>query len=663
MVLRIYAYVYLFLWVNFALGFSGSKLLLKQRGHNAPSRIKCRRFMASDNMERYDDQDQPRLRVVVVGGGVGGLAVAARIAATRPFCDVTIYEKNEEIGGRSGSFDVNIPNVGTFRHERGPSLLLLPHVYQEVFQDCLASASTSSSSSSSSGEQLAQEFGLVMRQCTPSYQVVFDEEDNSSSNNRLDVGFSKQLCQKDERIAKLYQESRQKMDQLEPNGAEKWDEYMRATAAFLDCGLPNFIEERLDLGSFPAFIYEALRDFGKAWPLKPHSDVLDAIFDSEKMRALASFQDLYVGLEPYRNNQQLGAGVLTTTAPAVFGLLAAIELHPDNDKAGVFAPIGGFKSVSESLANLARAMGVTIETGRMVTRIDSSGVVHVRRNDTDTATTGSTNTDSFVSADLVIVNADLPYASKSLLLEQSAKEDEQDPSAEPRFDWDDSFLFSSGVVAFHWSIDKELHDLNTHNVFLAAAKGRERAEESWRILRGKEGGSKVEPFNFYVHCPTKTDPSAAPEGCDSIMVLVPCPTLERKPEFATLSRDEAIEEYKKQFDKGCISALREAVLKRFAAIDSLADLEDHILDEVVDTPSTYADQYHVGAGTPFALSHGFGQLSLTRPGAKFGLKQDSNILYCGASSRPGNGVPLVLLGSKLVADKAQSLLDDMLCQR
>jgi hypothetical protein len=72
----------------------------------------------------------------------------------------------------------------------------------------------------------------------------------------------------------------------------------------------------------------------KAWPLKPHSDVLDAIFGSEKMKALASFQDLYVGLEPFRNSELLGGGVLKSTAPAVFGLLAAIELHPSNSKAG-----------------------------------------------------------------------------------------------------------------------------------------------------------------------------------------------------------------------------------------------------------------------------------------------------------------------------------------
>ena len=77
------------------------------------------------------------------------------------------------------------------------------------------------------------------------------------------------------------------------------------------------------------------------------------------MRALASFQDLYVGkikvqtsllflfrtvsnlsinilvgLEPYRNSGEVAGGVIKKTAPAVFGLLAALELHPSNKLAG-----------------------------------------------------------------------------------------------------------------------------------------------------------------------------------------------------------------------------------------------------------------------------------------------------------------------------------------
>jgi hypothetical protein len=64
------------------------------------------------------------------------------------------------------------------------------------------------------------------------------------------------------------------MNSYEKDGAAKWDEYMRATSAFLDCGLPNFIEEKLDLLSFPSFLTEALRDFGKVRPLNALSSFM-----------------------------------------------------------------------------------------------------------------------------------------------------------------------------------------------------------------------------------------------------------------------------------------------------------------------------------------------------------------------------------------------------
>lgn len=138
------------------------------------------------------------------------------------------------------------------------------------------------------------------------------------------------------------------------------------------------------------------------------------------------------------------------------------------------------------------------------------------------------------------------------------------------------------------------------------------------------------------------------------MVLVPCDTLSRDPSLAKLPRGQAVAEYKKQFDEERISRVRDAVFRRFSAIDSLKDFKSHILDEFVDTPGTYADRYNLGAGTPFALSHGFAQLSLTRPGPS--SSKLPNVLFCGASSRPGNGVPLVLMGAELVAKRAVSKL-------
>lgn len=135
------------------------------------------------------------------------------------------------------------------------------------------------------------------------------------------------------------------------------------------------------------------------------------------------------------------------------------------------------------------------------------------------------------------------------------------------------------------------------------------------------------------------------------MVLVPYATLSRRPSYSLLGRDEAIKKYATQIDKNTVNRIRDAVIHRMGIIKSLKNLRANILDEVVDTPVTYADQYNVAAGTPFALSHGLRQLSIARPGAEQpGVP--SNVIFCGASSRPGNGVPLVLVGARLAAEKS-----------
>jgi phytoene desaturase (3,4-didehydrolycopene-forming) len=585
--------------------------------HLGIKRVRIQVLLSSPYASLDREAHQQRSRVVVVGGGVGGLVIASRIAASIS-CDVTLLEKNDQVGGRCGSFDVNIEGIGTFRHEKGPSLLLLPHIYNEIFTDC--------------GLGSSEDYGLVLKQCVPAYRVIFDDGDS------IDLGFPRSTLGNLNGYHEMEAESRKRMDSFEKDGAKKWDEYMKACEAFLDCGLPNFIEERLNLSSFPPFIRESLREFGKAWPLKPHSDVLDAIFESNKMRALASFQDLYVGLQPYRKENALLGGVLQATAPAVFGLLAAIELHPTNSKCGVFAPLGGFRAVTQSLHKLAADLKVHIQCGTTVTSVTNDGVYFC----------DETGTSNFLTANLIIVNADLPYTMKSLI---------NHPAKEPScYDWDDKYHFSSGVIAFHWSINQSLKELNTHNVFLTASS-RSEAKESWQAM-GYEGQNKQDwkekPFNFYVHRGSNTDPGAAPKGMDAIMVLVPCETLARDEHSASLPRDEAIAHYKKQFDAKFVSRVRDAVLHRMAVLESLRDLKNKILDEVVETPATYADQYNLGAGTPFALSHGLAQLSLMRPGPESsGLP---NVLFCGASTRPGNGVPLVMIGAKLVAEKAVSKL-------
>ena len=69
-------------------------------------------------------------QVAVVGAGIGGLAAAMRLAASGEF-DVTVYEKNEIVGGRCGRRVVD-----GYSFDTGPSLLLMTDVYRDLFAAC-----------------------------------------------------------------------------------------------------------------------------------------------------------------------------------------------------------------------------------------------------------------------------------------------------------------------------------------------------------------------------------------------------------------------------------------------------------------------------------------------------------------------------------------------
>jgi phytoene desaturase len=67
-------------------------------------------------------------RVVVVGAGLGGLAAAARLAAVGH--EVTVCEAAGTVGGKLGLYERD-----GFRFDTGPSLLTMPHVFHELFDD------------------------------------------------------------------------------------------------------------------------------------------------------------------------------------------------------------------------------------------------------------------------------------------------------------------------------------------------------------------------------------------------------------------------------------------------------------------------------------------------------------------------------------------------
>jgi phytoene desaturase len=95
-------------------------------------------------------------------------------------------------------------------------------------------------------------------------------------------------------------------------------------------------------------------------------------------------------------------------------------------------------------------------------------------------------------------------------------------------------------------------------------------------------------------------------------------------------------------------AFRQRVIDRLERL-GMCGLRSHIVTERAFTPLDWRETYNLEYGSAFGLGHDFMQVGYLRPGNR--AKRLRNLYFVGASTVPGTGVPLVILGSKLVADR------------
>ncbi len=251
-------------------------------------------------------------RVVVIGAGVGGVTVAARLA--RMGYAVTVVEKNAGPGGRCGRAEVD-----GHRFDTGATLLLMREFYEAAFGDL--------------GERLEDHLDLV--RVDPTYHLHFGD------------GSSLVLSSDRERM-------RDQLEALEPGSYAAFLDYMDAGARHYRLAIPRFMAR--EYRSLPEFLSPGnLLAFARLHAITRQYDDVGRYFKDERLRTAFTFQNLYMGLSPY-------------LAPATFSLIQYTEFAE-----GIWYPMGGMYSVVEALVKIADEAGVRFEYDASVERIDLEG--------------------------------------------------------------------------------------------------------------------------------------------------------------------------------------------------------------------------------------------------------------------------------------------------
>jgi phytoene desaturase len=144
------------------------------------------------------------------------------------------------------------------------------------------------------------------------------------------------------------------------------------------------------------------------------------------------------------------------------------------------------------------------------------------------------------------------------------------------------------------------------------------------------GRLREDDLALYLHLPSRTDPSLAPEGGEAMYALVPVPNLK-----GDLSWPEAGDR------------LRNAALRILRDELGMTDIERHIVVERRFTPLDFRDQLASHLGAAFSLEPTLLQAGYFRPHNR---SQDLPGLYLvGAGTHPGAGIPGVLMSAEITA--------------
>jgi phytoene desaturase len=396
----------------------------------------------------------------------------------------------------------------------------------------------------------------------PSYRIYFGKEDLLNIPSTLEA---------------LYQ----LFENLEPGSRKNLDSFLAQAKYKYDVGMNEYVFKPSH--SVMEYFDPRLAASGiKLQLLGNMRKHVYKLFKNEKLRKLLEFPVLFLGATPQNT-------------PALYSLMNYADLV-----LGTWYPIGGMHKIVSAMQKIAQEQGVKFIFNAEVTKIEAEA-----GKATKVITSGET-----YQTDFVLANGDYHHIEQKLLDTEYRNYGESY--------WQNRTMAPSCLL-FYIGLNKKLKNILHHNLFFDEDFD-QHAEE---IYTDAKWPSK--PL-FYACCPSVTDLSVAPEGCENLFFLVPvAPGL-----------DDSEIEREKYFN---------LLVQRFKNLTG-NDISNCILFKRSYAMNDFVEDYHAFKGNAYGLANTLKQTAFLKPKMKSKL---SNLFYAGQLTVPGPGVPPAIISGQVAA--------------
>ena len=313
------------------------------------------------------------------------------------------------------------------------------------------------------------------------------------------------------------------------------------------------------------------------------SGYIKKFFNDPRLIQLLEFPVLFLGARPDRT-------------PALYSLMNYADMA-----LGTWYPLGGFNQIVKAMTSLAKSLGVRFSFNSCVQNIEIESD-HAK---------GIWVNGKLHDFDYIIASADYHHVEQDLL-----------PSGQRNYStnyWNKKLMAPSCLI-FYVGTNKKIDGLLHHTLFFDEDFNQHAKE----IYDHPQWPSAPQ---FYVSCPSKTDVSVAPAGCENIMILIPV--------AAGLEDTEQIR------DRYFNMAL--------ARMEKLTgqDIQSHIIFKRSYAHRDFVTDYNAFKGNAYGMANTLFQTANLRPSIV--NKSVRNLFYTGQLTIPGPGVPPAIISGQVVA--------------